>query len=82
MFVKYLNDIPNFELLLDRLSIIENKIMLFHDLHDYSYDYITNTNGVLNYNWINRFVTTEKSFSSDALWCSSSRIRNSNMFLI
>ena len=64
MFVKYLNDIPNFELLLDRLRIIENKIMLFHDLHDYSYDYITNTNGVnniLNLN-INNYKNNLKTF--------------------
>ena len=38
IFVKYLNDIPNIELLLNRLSIIENKIMLFHDLHNFSFN--------------------------------------------
>ena len=48
MFIIYLNNIPDLDLLLNKLSIIENKIMLFHDLHDFSLDSITNTNGVNN----------------------------------
>ena len=48
MFIKCLNNLPDLELLLDKLSIIKNKIMLFHDLHDFSLDSITNTNEVNN----------------------------------
>ena len=44
MFIKSLNNLPDLELLLDKLSIIKNKIMLFHDLHDFSCDYISNCN--------------------------------------
>ena len=48
MFIKSLNNLPELDLLLNKLNIIKNKVMLFHDLHDFSLDSITNTNGVNN----------------------------------
>ena len=54
MFIKYLNNLLDIDLLLNKLSIIENKIMLFHDLHDFSLDSITNY--VINCNVVNNMI--------------------------
>ena len=57
MFIKSLNNLPDLDLLLNKLNIIKNKVMLFHDLHDFSFDYISNyvikcdvANNIINLN--------------------------------
>jgi hypothetical protein len=58
MFIKYLNNIPDLDLLLNKLCVIKNKVMLFHDLHDFSFDYISNY--VINSDIVNNMINLNK----------------------